>query len=111
MATDAKTPEHVAHVEADLETKERSASVADKAGDAQLGNINEHSATVRSALRAYPWAVFWTLLVLMSIIMEGYDTILIGNFFGYPSFQAQVSVSRGSPKRSLSVALTADSVS
>ncbi|KAL6241810.1 hypothetical protein RBB50_011343 [Rhinocladiella similis] len=58
-------------------------------GDAQQGNINEHKHTVRQALRAYPWAVFWSLLVSMSIIMEGYDTQLIQSFFGFPAFRNQ----------------------
>lgn len=49
----------------------RKTSVHQQLGDAQLANINEHAQTVRGALRAYPWAVFWTLIVLMSIIMEG----------------------------------------
>lgn len=46
--------------------------------EAQAANAHEHSLTVREALKAYPWAVFWSLVVSMSIIMEGYDTILIG---------------------------------
>lgn len=32
-------------------------------------------------------AIFWCLAVSMCIIMEGYDTILIGNFFAFPQFQ------------------------
>lgn len=79
-----KNPEAVAHVEADAGKSGslRQSSIHHQVGDAQLANLNEHQTTVRQALRAYPWAVFWTLLVLMSIIMEGYDTILIGNFLG-----------------------------
>ena len=57
--------------------------------DAHLANISEHEATVRKALRAYPYAAFWSLVVSMSIIMEGYDTNLIGNFYGYPAFAKQ----------------------
>lgn len=77
-----KKHETVAHLEADPEKPIEEPSIHNRAGDAQLANLNEHSSTVRQALRAYPWAVVWTLLVLMSIIMEGYDTILIGNFLG-----------------------------
>lgn len=55
----------------------------------QAGNIHEHEMSVRQALRAYPWAVFWSLVVSMSVIMEGYDTILIGSLYGYPAFQHQ----------------------
>jgi SP family general alpha glucoside:H+ symporter-like MFS transporter len=57
--------------------------------DAHLANINEHEITVRKALRAYPYAALWSLVVSMSIIMEGYDTNLIGNFYGYPAFARQ----------------------
>lgn len=57
--------------------------------DAHLANINEHNTTVRRALRAYPYAAMWSLAVSMSIIMEGYDTNLVGNFYGYPAFAKQ----------------------
>jgi MFS transporter, SP family, general alpha glucoside:H+ symporter len=39
------------------------------------------------AIKAYPMAIFWAVLVSMCVIMEGYDTILIGNFYAYPTFQ------------------------
>lgn len=39
--------------------------------EAEAANIREHAMGVREALRAYPWAVFWSLVVSMSIIMEG----------------------------------------
>ncbi|RDW68766.1 uncharacterized protein DSM5745_08526 [Aspergillus mulundensis] len=57
--------------------------------EAQAANAAEHSMTVRQALRAYPWAVIWSLTISMSIIMEGYDTNLIGNFYAYPEFKRQ----------------------
>lgn len=55
--------------------------------DAQAANIAEHTMTIRQALRAYPWAVLWSLTISFSIIMEGYDTNLIGNFYAYPQFK------------------------
>ncbi|KAL4902066.1 hypothetical protein BDW74DRAFT_187042 [Aspergillus multicolor] len=57
--------------------------------EAQAANAAEHSMTVRQALRAYPWAVIWSLTISMSIVMEGYDTNLIGNFYAYPEFKRQ----------------------
>ncbi|RSL85679.1 hypothetical protein CEP52_016062 [Fusarium oligoseptatum] len=53
---------------------------------AQAANEHEHSLTVRQALKGYPWAVAWSLTVSLSIIMEGYDTILIGSLYAYPTF-------------------------
>ncbi|CAL5871725.1 uncharacterized protein PFLUO_LOCUS5978 [Penicillium psychrofluorescens] len=46
----------------------------------------EHSLTALEAVKAYPMALFWSVTVSMCVIMEGYDTILIGNFFAYPTF-------------------------
>lgn len=57
--------------------------------EAQAANAHEHSLTVRQALKAYPWAVFWSLCVSMSVIMEGYDTILIGSLYAYPTYARQ----------------------
>jgi MFS transporter, SP family, general alpha glucoside:H+ symporter len=33
----------------------------------------EHSLTVREAIRAYPMAIFWSLMVSMCVIMEGWS--------------------------------------
>lgn len=49
----------------------------------------EQTLTPGQAIKAYPMAIFWCLAVSMCVIMEGYDTILIGNFFAFPSFQRQ----------------------
>ncbi|KAK7450369.1 hypothetical protein CaCOL14_003202 [Colletotrichum acutatum] len=46
----------------------------------------ERNMTPRDAIRAYPMAVFWSLVVSLCVIMEGYDTILIGSFFAHPEF-------------------------
>ncbi|KAH7377394.1 MFS transporter [Pyrenochaeta sp. MPI-SDFR-AT-0127] len=59
---------------------------------AAAASHREHEMTVREALRSYPWAVLWSLIVSMSIIMEGYDTILIASFYAYPEFQQQFGV-------------------
>lgn len=47
--------------------------------DARAANEDEHTLTIGDALKQYRWAVMWSLIVSMSIIMEGYDTNLIGN--------------------------------
>ncbi|KAL3428560.1 general substrate transporter [Aspergillus tetrazonus] len=55
--------------------------------EAKQATDEEHAQTLWSALRDNRKAVAWSVLISMSIIMEGYDTILMGNFFGYPTFQ------------------------
>ncbi|PNP81436.1 hypothetical protein FNYG_05242 [Fusarium nygamai] len=54
--------------------------------EAQAANAYEHALTVRQALKSYPWAVAWSLVGSLSIIMEGYDTILIGSLYAYPTY-------------------------
>ena len=55
--------------------------------DAKHASDEEHAQTLWQAIKANKKAVAWSVLVSMSVVMEGYDTILIGNFFGYPEFQ------------------------
>lgn len=56
---------------------------------ARAANAAEHSLTVRKAVLDHGWGVVWSLVISLSIIMEGYDTILIGSFYGYPAFRKQ----------------------
>jgi SP family general alpha glucoside:H+ symporter-like MFS transporter len=53
---------------------------------AQQAAQDEHNLTVMQALRTHPKAVMWSLLVSTSIIMEGYDIVLISSFFAQSSF-------------------------
>jgi len=90
---DKPSPEHLedtekgsvrgSHVHDRLETNEK----LDEFAEARAANHHEHELTVVQALRAYPFAVLWSLLVSMSVIMEGYDTILIGSLYGYPAYK------------------------
>lgn len=47
----------------------------------------ERGLTVREAIKSYPMAVFWSLAVSMCVIMEGFDSILVSNFYAFPTFQ------------------------
>lgn len=55
--------------------------------DAKQATATEHKMKLWQAIKTYRMAVFWSIIVSSSIIMEGYDTTLIGSFFGYPEFQ------------------------
>lgn len=68
---------------------DRSNTKENSTAGAQRANQQEHNITVLQALKDWPWALIWSLLVSMSIIMEGYDTALVGNFYGYPAFRRQ----------------------
>lgn len=47
----------------------------------------EHNLSLLQAIRKYPKAVLWSVLLSTSIIMEGYDIVLISSFFAQPSFR------------------------
>lgn len=55
------------------------------ADEAKNASDNEHKATVRETLKKYRAAVCWSFVISMTIVMEGYDTILMYNFWGYPT--------------------------
>lgn len=55
--------------------------------DAQDATAQEHSMKLRDALKLYPKAALWSLAMSSTIIMEGYDTMLIGNLYAQPAFQ------------------------
>ncbi|KAM0324682.1 hypothetical protein ACHAQA_008075 [Verticillium albo-atrum] len=50
------------------------------------GTADDHDLTIPEALRVYSKAVGWALVSATCVIMEGYDTNLLSNFFAYPSF-------------------------
>lgn len=46
----------------------------------------DHREKIVSALRLHYKAVFWAFVVSMCVIMEGYDTSLLNNFYAFPAF-------------------------
>lgn len=42
--------------------------------------------TVRECLRLYPKAIAFSLILSTAIIMEGYDTALLGSFYGFKPY-------------------------
>lgn len=57
--------------------------LVNQSADARAATNREHNMTVREAFRLYPKAVCFSLIFSTAIIMEGYDTALLGSFFGF----------------------------
>ncbi|KAH8892330.1 putative maltose permease [Thozetella sp. PMI_491] len=55
----------------------------------------EKKLTVAQALRMYPKAAFFSVVLSTAIIMEGFDTALLINFMAYPQFQKRFGVPVG----------------
>jgi SP family general alpha glucoside:H+ symporter-like MFS transporter len=79
--------EHSTHAD---ETNEAFDTVKDYArlrADADLATEHEHNTKFVDGVKQYPKAVFWSAVISMAIIMDGYDTALIGSLFAFPAFQ------------------------
>ena len=94
MATEQGYPEHAQKAELELITLENIENISRhetissaSAFATALATQEEHSLSFWQAVRKYPQAVFWAVAMSFTIIMEGYDTILIGSFFAYPQFK------------------------
>ncbi|KAK9318700.1 hypothetical protein V1517DRAFT_342455, partial [Lipomyces orientalis] len=42
--------------------------------------------TPLQALKLYPKAVGWSVLLSLAIVMEGYDIVLLNSFYAFPAF-------------------------
>lgn len=50
---------------------------------AQETSDDEKAMTIPQAIRASKGAIIWSLVISTCVIMEGYDTNLLGNFYAY----------------------------
>jgi MFS transporter, SP family, general alpha glucoside:H+ symporter len=57
--------------------------IAAQTADAKAATEREHSMTLRETLKLYPKAVLFAFVFSSAIIMEGYDTWLMGSFYGF----------------------------
>jgi SP family general alpha glucoside:H+ symporter-like MFS transporter len=55
----------------------------------------EHQLTWLKAVKMYPKACFWSAVVSLFVIMDGYDTALISSLFGFPAFQRRFGAEVG----------------
>ncbi|KAF1936864.1 sugar transporter [Clathrospora elynae] len=57
--------------------------------NAESASNAEQSMTLREGLRLYPKAIIWSVLLSMTLIMEGYSTILVPNLYALDPFRKQ----------------------
>jgi SP family general alpha glucoside:H+ symporter-like MFS transporter len=67
------------------------------AEDAREATAEEHRLTFTQAVRMYPKACMWTMVVSLVVILDGYDTALIGSLFAFPAFQSQFGYETSTP--------------
>jgi SP family general alpha glucoside:H+ symporter-like MFS transporter len=57
--------------------------------DAKHASDAEHNTPLSQVIKRNRKAILWSMCLSMSIVMEGYDLILISSFFAYPAFNAK----------------------
>ncbi|KAJ5758216.1 uncharacterized protein N7511_006910 [Penicillium nucicola] len=81
MALEEKDHESVTHMEqGETDQHVKSVDLAKQAAD------EEHAYTFFQAIRKYPQAAIWSVLLSTCIVMEGYDIVLMSSFFAQPAF-------------------------
>ncbi|KAF3384211.1 Maltose permease MAL61 [Talaromyces pinophilus] len=63
--------------------------------EARAGAEAERSMNFWTAVRLYRKAILYSCCISLAVIMEGYDTYLIGNLYGMPAFAKRYGVSAG----------------
>lgn len=54
---------------------------------AEEAALREKEMSIRAAIKAYPKAIAFSMIVSLCLIMEGYDTALVDAFFSLPQFR------------------------
>ncbi|KAF5552944.1 alpha-glucoside transport [Fusarium phyllophilum] len=70
------------HIEQDVTSQKEWSHV-----QGEQGASIDRNMSLWQAIKAYPGAIAWSFLLSSSIIMEGYDIVLIGNLMAQPAFQ------------------------
>jgi hypothetical protein len=68
------------------ERKDSKVNYATLVGEAKDATEHEHNMSLFEAIRRYPKAVGWSVLASTALVMEGYDLVVIGSFYGYRSY-------------------------
>lgn len=55
--------------------------------DAEDATNREHELTILQAIKLYPKAVGWSVIMSTALVMDGYDTRLLGSLIAQPAFQ------------------------
>ena len=60
--------------------------------EAQHAATDEISMSLAQAIKLYPKAVGWSVLLSSALIMEGYDLALLGSLYASPQFNMKYGV-------------------
>jgi MFS transporter, SP family, general alpha glucoside:H+ symporter len=67
-------------------------NLAELTTDAKTAAESERKMGFREGVRLYPLAMFFSFGLSLAVVMEGYDTWLLGNFYAMPAFAQKFGV-------------------
>jgi SP family general alpha glucoside:H+ symporter-like MFS transporter len=88
MADFKSDPAHDGVAEKHLETDKPETTHHDEmlASEAKHASDAEHNMSLLTAIKTYPKAIGWSVLLSSTLIMEGYDLALLGSLYASPVF-------------------------
>lgn len=94
QSTENKTKNSSTHFEDVTQDEQNQSISASKQlfNDAREATEAEHNLTLLEALKKYPQAVGWSVLVSTACVMEGYDMAVIGQLFAQNAFKEAFGV-------------------
>ncbi|KAL3464503.1 general substrate transporter [Aspergillus heterothallicus] len=76
----------------EVEEVRRAGMQADLIRQAQESDEADRKLTIRQALAKYKKAVLWAMFLSTSLIMEGYDLVIVSSFYGQTQFKERFGV-------------------
>ncbi|KAI0202671.1 general alpha-glucoside permease [Astrocystis sublimbata] len=70
--------------------------------EANDANERERGMTLRDAFRIYPKAIGWSMVLSACLIMEGYQTAVVGSYLAYPAFKNRFGTTAPNGERVIS---------
>lgn len=67
-------------------------SVEEKFKDANRINEEEKTITLKQAIKKYPKAIFWSVVISSSLIMEGFDLATTSSLYALPAFKKDFGI-------------------
>jgi len=77
------------HIDDQTVTQSKAIAPVEEAEHAASG---EKSMSLMQAIKLYPKAVGWSVVLSSALIMEGYDLALLGSLYGSPQFNMRYGV-------------------
>ncbi|CEL11594.1 hypothetical protein ASPCAL14695 [Aspergillus calidoustus] len=95
------TAQRIVPSDREVEEVQRAGSQVDLIRQAQQSDEEDRKLTIRQAVVKYKKAVLWAMFLSTSLVMEGYDLVLVSSFYGQTQFKERFGVYDEASKQKL----------